>query len=177
MPRPKRKTDEERSAYKLAWARANRERLTALRADPEKRKAKSEYDKRRYQERRKETIARSAAWYAENRERSVAAATAWAKANPDRVRANRRAWKYRHPDVARRIPVSGSASPEQIAARVAFYGGVCAYCGGPFEHIDHVIPLARGGTGWPSNIRPACRYCNQSKHAKRLDEWRPLRAP
>jgi 5-methylcytosine-specific restriction endonuclease McrA len=29
--------------------------------------------------------------------------------------------------------------------------------------IDHVIPLARGGTHEPSNVRLACRSCNCGK--------------
>lgn len=63
----------------------------------------------------------------------------------------------------RRRTAKGRASGPQIAARVAYYGGRCYMCGGPYEHIDHVIPLARGGTNWPANLRPACAKCNLRK--------------
>ncbi len=66
---------------------------------------------------------------------------------------------------------NGTATLEQEAARIAYYGGVCAYCEGPYEHLDHAIPLSRGGTGWPANLRPACASCNLSKHTKTPKEF------
>lgn len=53
-------------------------------------------------------------------------------------------------------------------------GFVCAYCGncdGPF-HIDHIHPVAKGGTNDPKNLTVACVRCNISKGAKPLHEWR-----
>ncbi len=35
--------------------------------------------------------------------------------------------------------------------------------GCPQATIDHVVPMARGGTSALSNIRPACRKCNTDK--------------
>lgn len=35
--------------------------------------------------------------------------------------------------------------------------------GCPFATTDHVVPTIRGGTSALSNIRPACRKCNQDK--------------
>jgi len=54
------------------------------------------------------------------------------------------------------------------------YGGCCAYCGDrPNKlHIDHVVPVSRGGRGGIGNILPACATCNVSKHALLLVEWR-----
>lgn len=53
-------------------------------------------------------------------------------------------------------------------------GNVCRYCGsteGPF-HIDHVHPVALGGTSSPDNLALACAPCNLSKGARTLEEWR-----
>jgi hypothetical protein len=50
----------------------------------------------------------------------------------------------------------------------------CAYCDcelGKEFHIDHVIPLARGGRDHPSNMVKACVKCNMRKGAKL---WDPL---
>lgn len=47
----------------------------------------------------------------------------------------------------------------------------CVYCGGPYEHVDHVTPHRRGGTDDPSNLMPSCLPCNNSKRAKPLAEW------
>lgn len=65
----------------------------------------------------------------------------------------------------------GHATQGQLDARMAYWGYRCAYCGGPYEHVDHVIPLSRGGTAWASNLRPACIHCNTSKSNKLLEEW------
>jgi len=32
-------------------------------------------------------------------------------------------------------------------------------------HADHVVPLALGGSNWPSNIVVSCPSCNEHKHA------------
>ena len=47
----------------------------------------------------------------------------------------------------------------------------CVYCGGPYEHVDHVVPRKHGGTDDVENLVPACQPCNQSKNSKPLDEW------
>jgi 5-methylcytosine-specific restriction endonuclease McrA len=47
----------------------------------------------------------------------------------------------------------------------------CAYCTGVATHLDHVVPLSRGGEDAESNIVPACARCNLSKGAKTLAEW------
>lgn len=42
----------------------------------------------------------------------------------------------------------------------------CAYCGEPSEHIDHVVPVSRGGRNVASNYLPACAADNLSKSNK-----------
>lgn len=48
--------------------------------------------------------------------------------------------------------------------------GICYYCKGHFSAeeltMDHIIPVARGGTSDKGNVVPACFNCNQSKAAK-----------
>lgn len=45
--------------------------------------------------------------------------------------------------------------------------GKCHYCGGVFKFkdltMDHVVPLARGGTTSPGNVVPSCKACNKGK--------------
>lgn len=45
--------------------------------------------------------------------------------------------------------------------------GICHYCGERFSPsqltMDHVVPLARGGTSAQGNIVAACRACNRDK--------------
>jgi 5-methylcytosine-specific restriction endonuclease McrA len=86
---------------------------------------------------------------------------AWQKQNPERYRAiqARRRARRRDATVVR-------FTREQILAKVAYWGGRCWICGGSYEVIDHVKPLARGGAHMLSNLRPACRTCNLSKGGK-----------
>lgn len=51
----------------------------------------------------------------------------------------------------------------------------CRYCGMKnMEHgvisLDHVIPLARGGSNLFDNLVTSCCYCNNKKHDKSLIE-------
>jgi 5-methylcytosine-specific restriction endonuclease McrA len=100
-----------------------------------------------------------------------AAFRAWYHTNPARNRALSLAYHQR----SKNAP--GTATAEQIKARIDFYGGCCAYCGAaPWQELDHAIPLSRGGTNWPANIRPACEFCNTSKGAKTVTEFIAYRA-
>jgi hypothetical protein len=49
----------------------------------------------------------------------------------------------------------------------------CWWCKKPIDkwHIDHVIPIARGGTNTPGNLCLSCPSCNQSKSARTPGEW------
>jgi 5-methylcytosine-specific restriction protein A len=45
--------------------------------------------------------------------------------------------------------------------------GLCHYCGQKFAAkeltMDHIVPVARGGTSTRGNVVPACRKCNAEK--------------
>ncbi len=45
--------------------------------------------------------------------------------------------------------------------------GLCAHCGLKFNPeqltMDHLVPLARGGTSAKSNLVPSCKECNAQK--------------
>jgi 5-methylcytosine-specific restriction endonuclease McrA len=48
----------------------------------------------------------------------------------------------------------------------------CVYCGSDqVAHVDHIVPLSRGGQEHEDNLVPACQSCNNSKYNKLLDEW------
>lgn len=54
----------------------------------------------------------------------------------------------------------------------------CVYCGsGEGLTVDHVIPLARGGSNELSNLATCCGPCNSSKGARLLSEWRGRGVP
>lgn len=41
--------------------------------------------------------------------------------------------------------------------------GVCAYCGGPANTVDHVVPRCRGGAHTADNLVACCGACNLDK--------------
>lgn len=45
---------------------------------------------------------------------------------------------------------------------------ICQYCGRKAEdgHVDHIIPLSRGGTDRLDNLAWSCSECNQRKNAR-----------
>ena len=68
-------------------------------------------------------------------------------------------------------------TPAARAALVRFYGGLCVRCDGSLVgkwncHLDHVVPLAKGGRHALSNLQPLCHSCNSRKHVDAID-YRP----
>lgn len=57
-------------------------------------------------------------------------------------------------------------SRADVAARMLYFGNRCWMCNGPFEAIDHVKPLSKGGPHILANLRPACTPCNSRKSNK-----------
>ncbi len=86
-----------------------------------------------------------------------------------------RAYYAKNPDpIRRRVHARkrGVAPVPPDADLVAeLFGHMCAYCGGPGETWDHIIPVRLGGETIPGNIVPACNSCNSSKGARPLSEW------
>jgi 5-methylcytosine-specific restriction endonuclease McrA len=108
-------------------------------------------------------------YYKNHKDRMRSALRAWRKANPERV-----VILYMHRR-AREKEAPGTTTVEQLQSRIAFYGERCWICGEPFQAIDHVIPLTKGGTNWPANLRPICKQCNSKKQAQW--PWPPDRFP
>jgi 5-methylcytosine-specific restriction endonuclease McrA len=53
------------------------------------------------------------------------------------------------------------------------YNSPCFYCGSHDSiQIDHVIPIAKGGTHGIGNLVSACQKCNKSKSDKLIIEWK-----
>lgn len=83
---------------------------------------------------------------------------------PEMIREINRAAKHK-----RRAQKSGSQehyTKAQISALRDKCGDKCAYCGERGKmHIDHIIPLAKGGSNAISNIQLICGRCNSEKGA------------
>jgi 5-methylcytosine-specific restriction endonuclease McrA len=42
----------------------------------------------------------------------------------------------------------------------------CQNCGGPGNVVDHITPIAQGGSDHPSNLRALCAGCNGKQGAR-----------
>lgn len=42
----------------------------------------------------------------------------------------------------------------------------CQLCGQPAQHVDHIMPLAEGGTDAARNLRATCADCNLSRQGR-----------
>lgn len=98
------------------------------------------------------------------RSQNPEARSKWSKNNPDRQAAiyARRSFRRR----------GGRVYQVTLCEIAKMYQMPCTYCGAPAEHIDHIIPLARGGEHRIGNLTPACASCNLSKGAKFITEWK-----
>jgi 5-methylcytosine-specific restriction endonuclease McrA len=92
----------------------------------------------------------------------------WQKINPGKKNAN--GHNYR----AREANAEGAWSAADFAAILVRQNNACFYCSDDItdrHHADHYIPLARGGSNWPSNIVAACADCNHRKGDKLPEEF------
>ena len=82
---------------------------------------------------------------------------------------------YREKKIAQchaRRAVFGSYTAEDFEAIKEFFDYSCAYCGKQVGlTVDHVVPLASGGSNSIENIVPACLSCNCSKGAREMLSW------
>ena len=99
-------------------------------------------------------------------DRYRAASAKWRRENPEQDAFNRRASKARR-RAAEQSVLHIPYSRTQLEARIAYFGGLCWMCGIPYDHMDHVKPIMKGGANILANLRPACSSCNISKK----DKW------
>ena len=134
----------------------------------------------------------SSEWQKANREKSREATRRWRLANPDKLiasqkrsydanaeamRARTAAWKKAKPDLANtqnrnrralRVAANGEHNQDDIQALFKLQNGRCAYCGRRLStyHVDHILPLIKGGSNEPRNLQLTCSKCNLTKGSR-----------
>lgn len=104
---------------------------------------------------------------------------AWRQKNRDRINQRSREWRAANRDkvaaiaAVRRTAEKSRASTSEVLALIGRANGRCVYCGKQASRyqIDHIDPVASGGTSEIENLMPACAACNRSKGAKEVSEW------
>jgi len=118
--------------------------------------------------RQKERSTYRAAYYAANREKQAAYDETYRRSNPDKTRAKKNRRR------ARKRGNGGTHTAGDIKRQYDCQRGVCWWCGRDCKddyHVDHLIPLAKGGHNNPSNIVISCPTCNLSKSDKLPHEF------
>lgn len=142
---------------------------------------------------------KSRIWARKNLNRSRKKARDWSIANPERVKKNYKKWKKSNPDRLKLIQARYEAkNPEAARERVRkrralkksslgwlppfpegiLFGqqaGLCLYCNADLEqsgwHMEHKIPLSRGGEHDWENVCLSCPSCNLTKNTKTSEEF------
>jgi 5-methylcytosine-specific restriction endonuclease McrA len=100
----------------------------------------------------------------ENKEKCIAASLKSMKKNPEPARES---WRKRR---ALKLKVGGELSKNLSQKLFVLQKGKCACCKGDLLklkiHLDHIMPLSRGGSNTDNNIQLLCSSCNCSKNAK-----------
>lgn len=181
-----------RRRYGAAHRAERIERMAAWRAEnPDKTSA---YSAAYYAEHREERLAYNATYREAHREEIAAGKRAWEGAHEqerlaqreehlgDHAEATKR-WRTRHPEQrgvdrrnrrAREANAPGSHTAADVTAQYARQGGRCYWCGektGRHYHVDHVVPLAKGGSNGPENLVISCPTCNLRKSTKLPHEF------
>ena len=70
----------------------------------------------------------------------------------------------------RKTEAGGSFTTSDLERLWATQKGRCPYCGRflsrASHHIDHRVPVSKGGSSYPSNLCLCCPACNMRKHTK-----------
>lgn len=100
----------------------------------------------------------------------------YAKAHPEQRRRSKRKWAKAHPEqrsliahtrrARKRHAQQNDLTLAQWQEIKAHYGHRCVYCQRKMQRLtmDHITPLAKGGSHTVSNVVPACSGCNSQKN-------------
>jgi 5-methylcytosine-specific restriction endonuclease McrA len=119
-------------------------------------------------------------WREKNREFDKERAAKWRLENPELAKAVAKKWRSvpKNKEIllakenrrrARKNRGGGSYTPADIKEIFFAQKGRCAFCRmrlGKDRHIDHIVPLSKGGTSNRQNLQLLCKPCNLSKGSK-----------
>jgi 5-methylcytosine-specific restriction endonuclease McrA len=163
----------------------------------ENRKAMAEYNRRWAEIHREDRLAYKQRYRKENKEFIAEGKRRYREVNRDYVAWDKRCYEAKNPEKGllrrhrRRAKLKsalGRFDKAYLSYLYELQQGRCCWCGGAMINrllnphaprkekftIDHLTPIARGGSSWWWNLVLACDRCNISRNARYvLGEWQP----
>jgi 5-methylcytosine-specific restriction endonuclease McrA len=142
---------------------------------PGKKAAKRKANVRYYKKNKKKELRRNKEWMQNNVERRAEYNRRYSQEHKFRILLQKNA--LRSSEVLSRHPL---LEVEWLFI-LDFWEWRCPYCGREITkdtvHIEHLIPMSRGGLHVMGNVLGSCPTCNLSKGARTLGEWLDSSAP
>jgi 5-methylcytosine-specific restriction endonuclease McrA len=131
-----------------------------------------DWSKQYYEANREKLLKGGKAWRTNNKERMENLQKAWGKTEKGRL-SHKRTWALRR---TREKDLDIAVIQRVYEDNIKKYGTLTCYlCELPVpfkkDHLEHKIPLSRGGTNEYNNLAIACQHCNCKKHNKTVDEF------
>lgn len=145
------------------------------------------HDRQYHHEHKQEDLERKRMWRANNQERykeyNRQYNHKYYEEHKESIAEQKQQYRQEHPEImhacnnnrrARELNAEGKITKELIEEKLKYYNYCCMYCGeycGDNYHIEHILPLSRGGSNLPDNIGIACPHCNTRKGSKTYEEF------
>lgn len=150
---------------KREYYQGNRDRIAEQKREyyEANREKVAERNRKHYEANREKELEYQRKYREANREKIAERDRKWHKANPEKRKA------HHHNRKAKIKGNGGKLSSDIVQKIMILQKGKCACCGASLEngyHLDHVMPLALGGTNTDDNVQLLTPKCNMSKGAK-----------
>ena len=167
------------NSYLAGWRQRNVEKIKQdMKSWSEK---NAEYTKTykamKYQANKTEVLQKAKEYYSSNKEKVISTVERYRNENRELINEKGRIYYQEnceqrkassHAIRTKRAGCEGSYSKDDVSKLLVLQRRTCACCRNKLTkyHIDHINPLAKGGTNWPENLQLLCQNCNQRKSDK-----------
>lgn len=115
--------------------------------------------------------------YAANKETAKRQALTWTAANREKHREAVKRYRAKNPEIKRAekakrraaiLGGGGTHTAKDVRSLLASQRWRCVYCKGSIRdshEVDHIVPLALGGSNDKTNLQMLCGTCNRQKGA------------
>ena len=122
-------------------------------------------------------------WRVKNIDRADENRRKWRRENPERMTLLSKRWRENNPEKQRTIMFNRNSASRGVRLAVKhgllekmmnFQSSKCAYCQVNISdefHVDHLIPVSKGGGNSPENLQLLCPSCNLRKSAMMPEDF------